>query len=124
MDIWSNLSQLLSLLERNNTVERKKAIFFILNKLKEGDSIAVDPLIKALCDGDHYIRIKSCKGLGIIRDKRGVEALILALEDNDIEVKVEAANALGNIGDPRAVEPLCRILNSPQKNVRKAAKCL
>jgi ATP-dependent DNA helicase RecQ len=115
------LPYLHNFLEQRNNADRQRTIFLILKRLRVGDTIAVDALIKALSDNDNYIRIKAAKGLGIIKNLRGVEPLILALEDGVIDVRVEAASALGNIGDTRAIGPLCRVLNSPHKNVRKAA---
>ena len=68
---------------------------------------AVEPLIKALGDGN----TSAVRALGEIGDARAVEPLIGVLRDENWWVRSCAAEALGKIGDTRAVEPLIKELD-------------
>jgi HEAT repeat protein len=79
--------------------------------------IALEPLIKALEDGNWKVRNIAAKALGDIGDARAVEPLIKALGEGNLS----AAGALGKIGDERAIEPLIKALGDDDRNVRKSA---
>jgi HEAT repeat protein len=67
----------------------------------------VDGLIRALDDGDEWVRGEYCRGtLGEIG-----EPLISALNDSNGWVRDFAVLALGKIGDPRAIDPLSNLVN-------------
>jgi HEAT repeat protein len=78
-----------------------------------GDEWPVEPLIKALGDGNS----SAAEALGKIGDARAVEPLIKALED--VDVRRAAVGALGEIGDARAVEPLIGVLQCVSPRLRK-----
>ncbi len=86
-----------------------------------GDARAVEPLIKALGDGDEDVRHAAAGALGKLGDIRAVEPLIKALGDGDGRVRREAARALGKLGDTRAVEPLIKALGGGDGRVRREA---
>jgi hypothetical protein len=79
---------------------------------------AVEPLIRALGNGDWHIRMGSAIALRIIGDLRAVEPLIRALSDENRFVRREATKSLGRIGDPRATDPLISVLEDPDTGVR------
>jgi HEAT repeat protein len=88
------------------------------------DSLAVEPLIKALGTwfevdvNEHYkVRIAAIKSLGKLN---AIEPLIDALRDISGYLRAEAAEALGRLNDPRAVGPLIKALEDEDKDVRKA----
>lgn len=88
---------------------------------------AVEPLIKALKDGNSSIRtrVSAAYALGMINDTRVVESLIQALKDRNSNVRYWAAEALGELKDCQAIEPLTLALKDSDKNVREeAAKSL
>jgi ATP-dependent DNA helicase RecQ len=97
MKIDSDLKKNIEILSLGSTNSKKIAIFFIVNNLKAGDVLALEPLIGALHNGDYYIRLKAAKGLGIVKDARALEPLHLALKDKIIDVRIEAEKALRNI---------------------------
>jgi HEAT repeat protein len=105
MDDKINLFNYINQLTQKNLRQRREAIRSVVDILKEGDVLALDPLIDALCDDDLYIRIKAAKGLGIIRDKRGIEPLTNSLKDLSANVRVEAAKALERLGDHKSIYP-------------------
>ncbi|MFC1550879.1 HEAT repeat domain-containing protein [Candidatus Neomarinimicrobiota bacterium] len=88
-----------------NDDNNKNVIINAANAIIKIDTVAVEPLIKALGDDNHKIRSFAAAALGEIGDIRAVEPLIAALK-NDYQVDEVAAIALGKIGDVRAVEPL------------------
>jgi len=107
--------------EATMALEKIRAPF--IKALKDGDvfirmnmaesivkigELAVEPLIQALKDENVNVQIKAVESLGKIGDKRAVGPLISLLENKDIGG--EAAKALGKIGDKRAVEPLIQAL--------------
>jgi len=97
------------LLMHNNASERGKAAL----KLGEiGDVRAVEPLIKALEDGDRKMLWQAAWALGEIGDARAVEPLIRVLKVQfpvDQELLRESVLALVKIG-AHAVEPLIIVL--------------
>jgi len=70
---------------------------------------AVNPLLRALREGDGNLRWGAAIALGKIRDPRAVEPLIRALADKYENVRAESASSLGAIGKP-ALGPLLRFL--------------
>jgi len=70
---------------------------------------AVDPLIRALREGDGNLRWGAAIALGKIRDPRAVEHLIRALADKYENVRAESATSLAGIGKP-ALGPLLSFL--------------
>jgi len=75
-------------------------------------------ILKALRDGDGYVRKSVADALGMVRDPRAVKPLIDVLADEDSEVRRSAAYALGKLQDPRAVEPLIAALQDKDWGVR------
>ena len=83
----------------------------------------VEGLIKALKDGDEFVRWLAARCLGEVEDSRAVEPLIEALKDSDASVRRRAAFMLREIGDKRAVEPLIEALDDVDVYVQiEAAK--
>lgn len=79
--------------------------------LRLGGKQAVPPLLESMNDENKYIRIQSCKSLGMIGDKRAVQPLIAKIDNSKKTERMAAIIALGDIGDRRAVEPLIEILS-------------
>ena len=100
--------------------EEEKARNELALLAKEGDTRAVEPLIKALEDEKWPVRKAACEALGRIGDPRAVKPLIKALGDWESWVRKAACKALGRIGKP-AVEPLIRALGDGNSDVREAA---
>ncbi len=71
---------------------------------ESGDPRAVEPLIRALSDGEYDVRRSAAEALGQLGDERAVEPLIARLPEGN--VGASAAKALGRLGDLRAAEPL------------------
>ena len=88
------------------------------------DARAVEPLIKALGDGEVSVRWAAAEALGKLGDARAVEPLIKALGDGEGSVRRAAAEALGNLGDDRAVEPLIKALGREGSVRRVSAEAL
>ena len=63
-----------------------------------GHKTAVEPLIRAVTDGDRYVREGAVAALGKIKDPRVVQPLILALQDHDESMRRAAEEALGSLG--------------------------
>ncbi len=70
---------------------------------------AVNPLIRALREGDGNHRWGAAIALGKIRDPRSIEPLILALADKYENVRAESASSLAAMGKP-ALGPLLQFL--------------
>lgn len=83
---------------------------------------AVESLIPKLKDENEYVRGKTAKILGEIRDSRVVEPLISTLKDNSVLVRGLVIVALGKIGDARAKQPLINLLKDNNELIRKRAK--
>ena len=79
---------------------------------------AIDPIIKALRDGNLSLRVKAANALGQLGDKRAVIPLIEALKDEKSGIRAEAAKALGQLGDERAIVPLIESLEAYDLRVR------
>ena len=95
---------------------------FRYKELKKRRDVEV---IKALKDGDEFVRWLAARSLGKVEDSRAVEPLIEALKDSDASVRRRAAFMLGEIGDSRAVEPLIEALDDVNVFVQiKAAEAL
>jgi HEAT repeat protein len=70
---------------------------------------AVNPLLRALREGDGNLRWGAAIALGKIRDPRAIEPLIGALADKYENVRAESASSLAAMGKP-ASGPLLRFL--------------
>jgi len=94
--------------------------------LRRGGKKAVPPLLESMNHENKYVRIQSCKSLGMIGDKRAVEPLIAKLNSTKKTERMAVIIALGDIGDTRAVEPLIKILlkATEESGWRDAAKAL
>uniref|UniRef100_UPI000AE00006 HEAT repeat domain-containing protein n=1 Tax=Pseudanabaena sp. 'Roaring Creek' TaxID=1681830 RepID=UPI000AE00006 len=114
---------------------------------KIGSDKAVEPLILALKNSDHYVRRNleallgkidsaveplilkykddeqrnAAEALVKIGSYKAFELLILALKDSNDDVRRNAADALGKIGSDKAVEPLILALKDSDDDVRKNA---
>lgn len=85
-----------------------------------GDERAMEPLVRALKDGNVDVR---CQASGALTKmgKGAVGPLTDMLRDSDHEIRVVAAGMLGDIGDSRAVDPLIGALYDDTDDVRGAA---
>lgn len=81
----------------------------------------VEPLIRALSDGNLQARRKAAISLGEQGDKRAIDPLIRVLKDSDQHLRWNAALALGKLGDRRAVSPLIEALQDDSEMVREDA---
>ena len=70
---------------------------------------AVNPLLRALREGDGNLRWGAAIALGKIRDPRAIEPLIRALADKYENVRAESASSLATMGKP-ALGPLLQFL--------------
>jgi HEAT repeat protein len=84
----------------------------VLGKIK--DPRAVEPLIAALRDRNHKVRVITVAVLGEIKDPRAVEHLIAALKDLNSEIRLKAIEALGKTKEPSAVELLIGALKDEE----------
>jgi HEAT repeat protein len=85
----------------------------------------VEPLIRALENGDWEVRRGAAQALGKVGDVRAVEPLSGALQDEHSRLRETAAQALGEIGDARAVKPLIGALRDEDVEMRwRAAQAL
>ena len=78
---------------------------------------AVNPLLRALREGDGNLRWGAAIALGKIRDPRAIEPLIRALADKYENVRAESASSLAAMGKP-ALGPLLRFLKFSDGPVR------
>ncbi len=78
----------------------------VIRLLEQIGPPAVEPLLRALQDPNHWVREAAAEALGKIRDSRALEPLLGALRDSEYHVRQKAAEALGELGDLRALEPL------------------
>lgn len=76
-----------------------------------GDERCVEPLIKAIRDGDHQVRDAAIEALAMVGSP-AVEPLIRLLRDWD--VRKFAITALGKIKDERVLEPLIAQLRNDE----------
>jgi len=70
-------------LTNKDLLDRVLALSYLRDVVKEGDSIAVDYLIKTLNDNDYRVRYTSAECLGKIGDSRALEPLRSAIDAND-----------------------------------------
>ncbi|MGL5836700.1 MAG: HEAT repeat domain-containing protein [Waterburya sp.] len=88
-----------------------------------GDSRAVLPLIKILCDEEYLTRYWTIISLGKLKDSRATLHLINLLQDSHQEVQKIAIWALGEIKDIGAIEPLTKLVSETiDPNIRQAAQ--
>jgi len=77
-------------------------IYYLIAKAKWNEVVkigkpAVNPLIRALKDGELDLRYEAAEALGEIGDEKAVEPLTEALKDVDIDVRIKAAEVLSNM---------------------------
>lgn len=80
----------------------------------------VKSLKKKLSDERPYIRWRTARALGQIKDIHAIRALITILKDRNLNVRMKAAEELIKIGKP-AVEPLIAALKGENPYVREFA---
>lgn len=103
---------------KNLASENYEARVKAAKKLGELEDLkAVDPLIKALNDGDSDVRKTAANALGKIGDAKAIEPLINRLYDEESEVSKAALHALVNIGIP-SIEPLARLLRTATGQIK------
>ena len=82
----------------------------------------IRPLIDALGDTDHMVRMAAARILGETRNPLAVDPLVLTLRtDKHYAVREEAAYALGQIKDRSAVEALVEALGDVDSGVQRIA---
>lgn len=71
-------------------------------------------LIETLKSEDSFVRVKTARTLGEIRDKRAIPGLARILEDRQeyLDIRSQAAEAIGNIGSKTAIPPLVKVLEN------------
>lgn len=98
------------------------AVSFLIRLLgREGDNLAVEPLISRLNDENPTLRRIAIEALGKIGDVRVVESLLIRLNDEAPAVREATALALGTLKDERAIEPLIERLSDESVPVQSAA---
>jgi HEAT repeat protein len=85
---------------------------------------AIEPLITALEDNSHEVRLAAVEALGHLGDLRVLEPLIRCLQDKWWQVRSHAAFALGRIGNRQAVEPLIQAFENGECSAAWALGCL
>jgi HEAT repeat protein len=80
----------------------------------------VRSLRKRLSDERPYVRWRTARALGQIKDINAVRTLITILKDRNLNVRIKAAEELMKIGKP-AVEPLIAALKGENAYVREFA---
>jgi len=79
-------------------------------------------LIRALKEGDSFIRAEAARALLHIGTGDAMEGMIAALDDLNYVVRLHAAAYLGKWGDQRAIEPLIRSLKDVNRDVRSSVR--
>jgi HEAT repeat protein len=83
------------------------------------DPTAVEPLLKALDDGDARVRARAAWALGEIEHPSAVSGLLAALADREAAVREKSVWALGEIESDLAVDGLLRLLSDANAKVRR-----
>ena len=117
-------------------IRDEKAIEPLIRALDDGDILVergasealekmgktvVEPLIRTLKDGIKETRSSVAWALRKIDDERVIEPLVQALKDEDVYVRINAAWALGEKGDERALETLFEALGNENWKARRSA---
>jgi len=97
---------------------RERAVWALANM--DGEWV-VEPLIRALQDGDWRVRAYAAWALGVASDVRATAAVRAALEDSHWRVRMHAAYAAGDLRDQGAVAGFIRLLSDKRWQVRIAA---
>jgi hypothetical protein len=106
-------------LEDPNYTVRDAAINILANCPSR---LAVEPLIKALSNGDGYIRYRATQALYNLADSRAVGALATVLAtDSWSAARYWAAEALAKIGGAEAATALSQALTDTNVDVRRVA---
>ncbi|HEV2415134.1 MAG TPA: HEAT repeat domain-containing protein [Candidatus Dormibacteraeota bacterium] len=80
-----------------------------LGPFKKAD--ALQPLLVALADSNHFLRGEAARSLGVLRDTRATARLIQVMRgDLDAMVRQSAAQALGSLGRPKAIRALREVI--------------
>jgi len=87
---------IIALNDENETDSFRRRAAVALEKI---GNVFLEPLIRALNDGDHDVRELAIRTLGNMRDPRAVESLNRALNDDDTKIRQAAAMALKKIGE-------------------------
>lgn len=83
----------------------------------------LEPLIIALSDPSHYVRMESAEALGNFPEPPVIVALSTRLEVEDhIWVKQKIIQSLRVIGTDDCIEPLIKIITDPNESVSKNAQ--
>jgi cyclophilin family peptidyl-prolyl cis-trans isomerase/HEAT repeat protein len=82
---------------------------------------ALDVFIEGLGDRHALVRAYAARGLGELKDDRGLYPLMSLLADDDWRVAVNAARSLGRSEDPRAIEPLAQLASSSDEHLALTA---
>lgn len=113
----NNIDSLIDGLSDLDQEIRLKSIRLLRVKLHEGNTFALDALIKSLNDRSAYIRWKAAGYLGIIRDKKAIEPLELALKDNSNHVRRKAKESLELIKNPVSIQLIDKSEHSNELNL-------
>jgi HEAT repeat protein len=84
--------------------------------LRFADPAMLGTFLSGLSDPDNEVRLLCIRGLGAIKDSRGVDPLSRILSDptEDAYIRTEAAHSLGEIGDRRAIQIFSAALLVPR----------
>lgn len=107
MNNGTHITAWIAALDSEDPDEQEQAVD---NLVRVGEK-AVEPLIRAMQDGNEAVCANAVEALGQIGDRRAVAPLILALKDDNTRVIMAAITALRRIGDPLAVPALIEFLN-------------
>ena len=91
---------------------------YLLGKGK--NTVAIQPLIMALADGNKSVREQAMLAL-VQLGRSAVEPLTAAMQDEKWVTRYRAAEALGKIADKKAIEPLVQGLKDNRDHVRYMA---
>ena len=87
------------------------------------DTRAVEYLIDALSDENHYVRREAARALGQLKAVDAIDPLVTLVDtDVDDEVRRNAITALGIIGDDSVLDTLMQAMEDTSYLIRRAAK--
>jgi HEAT repeat protein len=104
---------------RYGTVEVRDAA---LDQVLAGKAPQAGPaLMELLEESKGAVKLKTIRGLGLLREEKAVRPLMVLLGDPSADFRLASAKALGRIADKASAPALAKILKDSDDEVREAA---